>query len=313
MSYIRHSSSFIPLFLSPQPSQAILEDEVEHMSNLGLGKAVDITRTQPWINGSVFQAKEVSYDEIVAIVEGQHVRDYEEVIDNYFDLQGNLESSVMIPNQPVTVGIAADMHRCKQSRKVVRGKSVSTRIIFFQVKPVSETTSTLEEKLQEWVISYGSAETKTKMRRDSLCSDNCSKACYEFIVRVGGITHYISSITLGATEFSTKGISKIATEAHSNVGLNTPAGIAFINQKLGFSRKMEKRVTQNELIGRIETDGKSEKVTIRTENEAVISFSITPLTNLISHQPLRDSLLKAIQQYMQERLHKKGKANNRNL
>jgi len=50
-------------------------------------------------------------NDVVVTKEGPHVKDFEEVIEDYFNVQGSLESSVQLPHQPVNVTVAADANR----------------------------------------------------------------------------------------------------------------------------------------------------------------------------------------------------------
>ena len=61
-----------------------------------------------------------------------------------------------------------------------------------------------------------------------------------------------------------------------------------------------KQVQHNEKIGRIQ----DEKVLTHSHDEAVISYSITSLANLVTNPQLRESVQKAIQTYITTRLHK---------
>jgi hypothetical protein len=49
--------------------------------------------------------------DLVLTDEGQHLKNYVEVIDNYFNVQGSLEGSIRLPHQPIEMGVAADTHR----------------------------------------------------------------------------------------------------------------------------------------------------------------------------------------------------------
>lgn len=49
--------------------------------------------------------------ELVLTNEGQRLKNYVEVIDNYFNVQGSLEGAIRLPHQPIEIGVAADTHR----------------------------------------------------------------------------------------------------------------------------------------------------------------------------------------------------------
>ena len=53
---------------------------------------------------------QVQVKDLVVTKEGQ-VTNSVEVIKDYFNMQGTLESSMQLPHQPINVGVAADAHR----------------------------------------------------------------------------------------------------------------------------------------------------------------------------------------------------------
>ena len=85
----------------------------------------------------------------------------------------------------------------------IRGKTVYTRTIAFNIipdtycSPSDDTPFQQQLKLHlEW--AYG----KTRGEERNGASD--VSLCLDFLHSLGGITHYISSITLGAMEYSVK-------------------------------------------------------------------------------------------------------------
>ena len=54
---------------------------------------------------------QVLVNDLVVTKEGPNMKHFVEVIEDYFNVQGSLESSVQLPHQPVNVAIAADAHR----------------------------------------------------------------------------------------------------------------------------------------------------------------------------------------------------------
>lgn len=65
-----------------------------------------------------------------------------------------------------------------------------------------------------------------------------------------------------------------------------------------------KQVNHNEKIGRI---SENDLVSPHTHDEAVITYSITSLANLVTDPQLRESVQTAIQTYITTRLHKISK------
>ena len=54
---------------------------------------------------------QVQVCDLVLTNEGQRLINYVKVIDNYFNVLGNLEGSIRLPHQPIEIGVAADTHR----------------------------------------------------------------------------------------------------------------------------------------------------------------------------------------------------------
>ena len=90
--------------------------------------------------------------------------------------------------------------RSKSKLTVMKGKTVSTRTISFPITAVNahegtEEVKTLHSPFQCQLERHMELE---RQREES----NDTKLCLDFLHKLGGITHYISSITLGAMEYS---------------------------------------------------------------------------------------------------------------
>jgi len=82
----------------------------------------------------------------------------------------------------------------------MRGKTVSTRTISFPVSVVCAHEGTEELKT---LHSPFQCQLKKHMELGRQREEtNDTKLCLDFLHKLGGITHYISSITLGAMEYS---------------------------------------------------------------------------------------------------------------
>ena len=110
-----------------------IADKKVDLATLGLGKAIDSTNAHPWANKSSYQAKIVTMSNTTWIHEGSHYCHYTEFVDNYFALQGSIESTFKVPNQPIDVGVAADASRSTRSTKLVQGKIIYTSTVAFKV------------------------------------------------------------------------------------------------------------------------------------------------------------------------------------
>lgn len=130
--------------------------------------------------------------------------------------------------------------------------------------------------------------------------------CIQYIRALGGVTHYVSSITLGATRYH------VETEKLINLSLSQSAGVSadrFASGTLKVTTKKKKFISNSktEAIGRIppkDKDGNMEyTLQFRSVSEAVVRCSYTSLSNLVTHPHLQTELEAAIQEYIDFRLH----------
>ena len=130
--------------------------------------------------------------------------------------------------------------------------------------------------------------------------------CLEYLRALGGITHYVSSVTLGATRY------QVETEKLLNLSHSQSAGIQadkFAAATVKSTRKKKQFVlnSKTEAIGRVppfHEDGKTKKILpFRTKDEAVVRCSFTSLSNLVTHPHLQKELEAAIQEYIDSQLH----------
>lgn len=130
--------------------------------------------------------------------------------------------------------------------------------------------------------------------------------CIQYIRALGGVTHYVSSITLGATRYH------VETEKLINLSLSQSAGVSadrFASGTLKVTTKKKKFISNSktEAIGKIppkDKDGNMEyTLQFRSVSEAVVRCSYTSLSNLVTHPHLQTELEAAIQEYIDFRLH----------
>ena len=124
--------------------------------------------------------------------------------------------------------------------------------------------------------------------------------CIQYIRALGGVTHYVSSITLGATSYH------VETEKLINLSLSQSAGVSvdrFASSTLKSRAKKRKFVSSSktEAIGRVPPHDKSGNLDIlqfRSMREAVVRCSFTSLSNLVTHPHLQKEVEAAIQEYI---------------
>lgn len=101
--------------------------------------------------------------------------------------------------------------------------------------------------------------------------------CLEFI-RFFGVTHYVSSISLGASEHTVLTESQYSRIVNEKASVSV-AQIGSATQKLTSTSKSSKSSTNVRCLGKI-VDNKVER---GTSDEAVVGIKILPIHSLINH------------------------------
>ena len=286
--------------------EGLLPDEVERIRELGLGKVIDTTLPKPWANKKAYEAREVKLQDLFVTNEGNRINRFAEEIESYYEVQGQIEQSVMIPDKPIGSFVAAEAHRSYNSSYSAKGTIIYTRTISFEIGAapcgvdavdggdktldvVVDTRSKFEKQLHQWVKAKSE---ESDLEADQEYDDKTNAYCREFLESLGGATHYVSSITLGAMSYKVKTSSSSTTQVSQQSSVKIPrVGGAKTSTTVtrGFSRKR----SDEQEIGHIPEDG---VIKVRSPAEAVIRYSFTPLTNLVSNLELRAHLQRAIQQ-----------------
>ena len=128
------------------------------------------------------------------------------------------------------------------------------------------------------------------------------KDCKMFIKDMG-ITHYVSSIELGALKYSVYTIrsrhTRLGGGAQIGAAHLAEGGASSLAEKLRFKTSREQRE-----IGKFSDDG---TVIRNTTDEAVIGFQIQPIHNLVRSQYIQVALQKAVHSYIEFKADKTGK------
>ena len=155
-----------------------------------------------------------------------------------------------------------------------------------------DTRSKFEKQLDQWVRAR---RGESDLEADHDYDDKTNSYCREFLESFGGVTHYVSSITLGAMSYKVKSTSSSTTQISQESSVKVPRAVGIKTSatvRIGSSRKR----SDEQEIGQIPEDG---VIKVRSPAEAVIRYSFTPLTNLVSNLELRAYLQRAIQQYFE--------------
>ena len=235
-------------------------------------------------------------------IEGSHYRHYIEFVDNYFALQGSIESTLKVPNQPIDVGVAQDASRSTRSTKVVQGKIICTSTVAFKVlvDSPSNPVTNFEEDLKRWIKTEWDVKKHTS---DELTDDEIRlNLCEEFLRQLGGVTHFVSSVTLGAVEHTQMKV--LAREMKTSESTSVGAERVGSSKVKASTHKFNKTVNdKSEKIGRF---GEKEKDTVK--EKAVVRYAFTSVASLITTDiKLMEVVQKAVVNYTNQKLSRESK------
>lgn len=325
----------------------VCKDEVQRFVDLGLGRGVDSTNPKPWLNKSSFQVRNVTFRNVIGTDEGGFVQTFKSHIASNMDLQSQFKASAGIPNTPVSFGLEGEVSRSSNSSKKIVGKKVMNRTISFRMDPTPEFHSHEDEAAAHQVESHTSSQTLPRFEEaisawilKEICDRKGLKAdkneagmkensvtflnkylqdaskeeislivddCSEFI-RSFGVTHYVSSIVLGASEHTVMTESEYSTIVKEGCNVSA-AQIASAQQKLSLKSKSSKTTSAKQYLGKMVDD----KVERNSGDEAVIGVKVLPIHSLIHNQLIRLALHRAITEYAEDKVTEKSKFNTTNL
>ena len=148
----------------------ICQEEIYRYVDLGLGRGLDGTDPTPWLNKTSFQARKVTFDNIMGTEEGGAVQSYEREIASVQTLQSKIKTSIVVPKSPMTIGADAELSRTVNSSRRAVGRQVINRTVSFKDDfvdaprsddAISEHTGgssdmqnhwTFEQRLAHWII-----------------------------------------------------------------------------------------------------------------------------------------------------------------
>ena len=298
-----------------EPWEASLTDdssELKILEELGLGVAIDITVKQPWARKSAFQAKSVlQANDLIATNESNQFLKTSQHVESYSEMQAGLESKFRPdPSKSISVHIAVDFHRNHTKSKTIKGTTVLTRTVAFRAKDPTTRRQDNEEKfernLHTWLRRQNLVSCKDCGTNPNIESCQCADYtynpktnhyCIDYLRELGGVTHYVSSITLGATKHHIERNSTLFRSLSNSTGVS----VAFTSEKTKASRKAVESCSKQQQVGKVPQydDGNlRELLKFRTKGEAVVQCSYNSLSNLVFNLQLRKYLELGIQEYI---------------
>ena len=199
------------------------------------------------------------------------------VVLSHSEIRADFKAGVTIPSTPARAFAAAQLSRSTTESKLVKYKYVCHK------RHDMYKLSTMPSKLEVELAQY--------QRQHEAANENW---CRAFLENHGNMTHYISSITLGAMKYTVETSKERNLQVKLGVGANIPIG-GVVKVDAGF---MEKRMVGSEdedTIGVFSDDG------MTANTKAVIFYEYEPLTNMVTDPELKESLKQAILKYLAER------------
>lgn len=297
------------------------QEEITRFLELGLGRGIDATNESPWSNKSSFQVQNPTPDNLIWTDEGGSLQSCKSSISSIIDLQTELKESVSNPNTPVSLGLEGEMSRSYHSSRRAVGRKVINRTVSFRTdhadnkehgkttppdltKQDSTTQSTFEEFLSHWILKrindrQGQITEPSKIKESTMAlSDYLRGAseedtalvlgdCSNFIL-THGVTHYVTSIALGASELTVVTESQYSQMVKKGFYIST-SGTRFSSSKT---------IVKVQVLGKII----NEEVEKNAGSEAVIEIKLLPLHSLIKQSNhLHLAMQKALIKYTEEK------------
>lgn len=279
----------------PGHSRPLLAGEGERFARMGLGKGLDCTLVHPWTSKTSYQAQDVREAELEVITEGQHLKHFLELAEDYVNIHAGLENTLESPSYRCDGGVAADAHRTHGETHVLRGRMVLTRKVGFRVASPGEgdsRKSRFEQQLERFIQRERSSPMEPGVSKSE------PELCYDFIHLVGGMTHFVSSISLGAMEYC---VTRMPGRVEAGAGQGS--SMASVRRRINSIRGTRRATaTVSEKIGRIREDG----VKAGSADEGVLRYSYMPLTSLVRQPQLASHLKHALKLYVRKRLRRKS-------
>ena len=309
--------------------------------------------------------KEYSND-LIFTNEGKAVHFFSEEVTSIKELRFNLTLSVTLPNAPVTVSAGADTVRKLIAKQRALGVRTLTRTIAF--KPTFDEH--FQERIARYMLELTAEQEDTRKehrgesdvdRLEKFLSDKDSErnerdqdpgnheaaiqetsvTCLEGVRKYESVllpfferyrvTHYVSSVTLGASLFIVESDLSQTTTVKPTTSIGyAPAGISVGVPEAKIEKIFVHNCKNTHYIGRFKKKSKTKKKSdknssadvdgtqilekkdelvfeVDEKNEAVILVKLEPITNLIESAIIRKSMEEAMKDYVMRQESTRGK------
>ncbi len=315
----------------------IKPENIQHFQELGLGRGIDSTDKFLWHNKAPLQVRSIADDltNVIGTNENDILQEYEKTVSSLRSQQAKIKLAVNVPNSHVKIGLDGHYSQSTNSTVKVKGTKVQTRTISFRFNFYDVLTTlgsvrsfecdkkhgfqAFENSVATWLLDYlrqrvvtppiDSLKGPTAIEKieefsshlGSLDSDNSrllGLGCQTFVSDIG-MTHYVSSIELGALSYSVD--SRKSTKTAKGIGGNLEvAASATASTSVDVSNEIRHHTRRERTIGHFDK-AKRPMVEWDTSDEAVIGFKIEPISRLVRVGEVQMALNAAIQIYIQSK------------
>ena len=117
-----------------KPAPLVSVGEIQWLTDMGIGRGVDATKSNLWKNKSSFQVQTISksLDNIIVTDEGGARNYYERVIQSVTSMQTQLKLSVSEPHTSANIGVETTYSQSVSKTNTSVGEEVTTRTISFR-------------------------------------------------------------------------------------------------------------------------------------------------------------------------------------
>ena len=298
------------------PRRAI-QAAMEKFVDFGLGRGVDATKSRPFVEKASFQVidpRDVPcLDQLIGTAEGNSLEEFDDVIASSQSLRVEMKKSVNA-DKTVSINVGGEAERVKSISQRVFGKRILRRTIAFRAGSSAQRSDVEEpehdcscepkctfkcSKCNKWnCICHGKKLkfeeilkdwTDKKMKDDDRIK--LDTACKEF-AKTFGITHFVSSITLGAMKYLTRSEEVYQTMIKSSGGLG-------VSNVLDLQANTSKKWKKSKIKHFIQCLGKFSEEEDSVKEEAVLSVKLASLDVLVDDPALKKALWKGIVEYIE--------------
>ena len=268
---------------------------------LGLGRGVDGTAETSDCRISSYQVREAKDDKsnLISMDEGGSLTSFVREVTSVQEQQAKLTGSMTVPNPsvPVSIDMGVEVSRGRTLARKSVGKRIITKTISF--KPSFNEKE--EEKLARDILLHANVpfdHSNGKSCVDTLLEDPCCSHIDEF-VEDHRITHYVSSITMGASTF----IVTSESELKKQIATKAKAGyqsVAQVGVSASFINQLMKKNENVHNVGKLSEDGKN------VEAEAVVEVQLLPISSLIQTRDFKEKFQAAVTKFVKKQHHNQG-------